>query len=410
MTILENTKEAFRAIRANFVRTILTILIIAFGLTALIGVLTAIDGVSFWFADSFLRLGTNTIRIENYTSELRTEGGRAKSTRHPSITYLEAKTFKEQFSSYAPVSMTATGNMAAKARYQGKTTQDRLQLIGVDENYLLTSNFELDEGRFINATDVLNGTKAIVLGKEAQDQLFAAGNPIGKSVQINGKSYEVVGTFKRQGAVGAMGGDKLNVIPVTTTARDFPRKDRSFGLQVYAENVELLDIVSAEATGQMRRVRGLKPKESDNFGVVKVETYVASFMENLRFLTWSATAIALITLFSASIGLMNIMLVSVTERTREIGIRKAMGGTRRNILLQFLTEAVMITQIGGFVGITFGILIGNLVGLLLGNNFTVPWNWVIIGFAICFVVGIISGIAPARKAAALDPIESLRYE
>lgn len=410
MILFSNIVEALRAVRANFLRTVLTILIIAFGLTALVGVLTSIDGIKYWFSNSFVRLGANTFRIENYSTTVRSSGGKRSRQIHQPINYAEASEFKERFNQYAPVSVVGRGNFSATGKYKSRSTQANLQLMGSDENFIHTDNYTIDKGRNITASDLKNARSVVLLGHEAVNLLFPNTNPIDKLVYMDGKGYRVVGTFAEIGNTGLFGGDKMCIIPATTLISHIPDAGRSFSLHVLAPNPEEMDNFVFEAVGQLRQVRGLHPKEANDFGIIKSEQIIDNFMENLSYLTGAATVISLITLFSAAIGLMNIMLVSVTERTREIGVRKATGATRGHIMSQFLTEAVVITQMGGAVGILFGVLAGNLVGALLGSKFVVPWDWVLGGFLICLVVGVAAGIYPARKAARLDPIESLRYE
>ena len=409
MLLLQNIIEALRAIKGNLLRTVLTMLIIAFGLSALIGVLTSIDGIKFWFSNSFVRLGTNTFRIENYTSTLRSSRQGNKDNLHDPITYSQATQFKQAYT-LGPVSIVGMGSFAAVCKYQNKSTQGNLQVFGADENYSATDNYAIGRGRNLTASDVRLVRNVIVLGYEVQRVLFPASDPVGRTVFMDGKGYEVIGVFEEIGAQGMAGGDRICVIPNTTLQKDFYVADRSFSLHVLSADIDKLEDNSYEAVGLMRRVRQLKPSEDEDFGIIKMEAILSNFMENLRYLTWSATLIALITLLSASIGLMNIMLVSVTERTKEIGLRKALGATNGHIMFQFLTEASVITQLGGILGIGFGILVGNIVGLLLGSGFVIPWNWVIGGFMICFVVGVTAGYYPARKAARLDPIEALRHE
>lgn len=410
MLIFENIREALRAVRANLLRAVLTILVIAFGLMALVGVLTAIDGIRFWMESSFSSLGANTITIQNYPSNLFMSGRRTQRQYFPAITYNEALRFQEEFSRQVPVSVVAMASRAAKAHFGGKETGDNLQLIGVDEYYLGGSNLKLDQGRNLNHSDVSLNRKVIILGKEVEKQLFPRGGALGKTITISGKSYLVIGTLQSMGMAGAMGGDLINLIPVSTVGHDFPADNRSYSLNLYVNDPERRGELELMAAGLMRQVRGLRPKEEDNFGTTRLDGLYANLMQNLSFLTLSATLIAVITLFSASIGLMNIMLVSVTERTREIGIRKALGATRRSITFQFLTECILICLTGGVIGIIFGVAIGNLIGMLLGMSFFVPWEWVGGGMLLCTFVGLVSGIFPAIRAAKVDPIESLRYE
>jgi len=410
MNLFLNTVEALKAIRSNLWRSIITILIIALGLTALIGVLTAIDGVKFWFSSSFVRIGANTFRIENVTSALSKDSNGNKRKRYRPIDYLEALEFKRNFQDFAPTSISVMGSVSARASYKGERTQNNLQLFGADEQFIVTDNYSIDLGRNFTTSDVKMMRPVVMLGSEIVNLLFKNENPIGKKIQISGNIYQVVGTFKEIGAQGLVGGDKVMVIPPTTLDKDFPFSRRSFGIHVLAENIKQMDHLTFEAVGNFRTIRGLKPLDENDFGIIKVDGIIDNLMENLRYLTWTATIISIITLFSAAIGLMNIMLVSVTERTKEIGVRKALGARSSTVLFQFLTEAIVITQLGGLLGILLGVLIGNLVGLFLGSGFLVPWNWVAFGFFLCLIVGVIAGIYPARKAAQLDPIESLRYE
>ena len=410
MLLLLNIVEALRSIRSNFFRTVLTMVIISSGLTALIGVLTSIDGIKVAFSNSFVRLGSNTFRIENYSTTIRKSGSGNNRQNHDPITYSQAKSFKSEFETGAPVSIIRTGTPAAVCKYQSKSTQGNILLLGTDENYILTDNYTIAQGRNLNSNDIRYSRNVVVIGNEVVKVLFSNTDPLDQTISIDGKAFKVIGTFEEIGSQGMMGGDKICIIPNSTLQKDFPDPLRSFSLHVYEPNVEHLEDQIFEATGVMRRIRHLSPTEKDDFGIIKLEAILGNFMENLRYLTGSATVIALITLMSAAIGLMNIMLVSVTERTREIGLRKALGATRAQIMFQFLTEAAVITQLGGALGIFVGILVGNLIGWLLGSGFVVPWNWVLGGFVICLVVGILAGWYPARKAARLDPIEALRHE
>lgn len=410
LNLTSNIVESYRAIRSNITRAILTILVIAFGLTALVGVLTAVDSLKYWFAESYSGMGSNTFQIVNYTSGIRRGGPHQPRSANPPIDFKQALEFKEEFGIYAPVSIQSVGTETAKASYQGKDTPNNLQLLGADEHFLLTNQFELEYGRQLTNVDVQLLRNVVVIGKDVADALFPNQNPVGNRLQIDKKSYEIVGSLKHKGNITLMGGDKTLVIPITTLNKDVPNSGRSYSLHVYVEDVEMIEQYSLEGILLMRKIRALQPRDAENFGVIKIEMYIDDLMENLRYLRLAAIFISMVTLISASIGLMNIMLVSVKERTREIGVRKAMGATQSDIRGQFLTEAIIITQMGGLLGILFGIFAGNITSLFTQTDFYFPWGWVILGFTLCIIVGVVSGYYPARKAASVDPIESLRYE
>jgi len=250
----------------------------------------------------------------------------------------------------------------------------------------------------------------VVIGDEVRRALFPFTNPLGKGIDIDGSRYTIIGVFQAKGASFGSGGDRILSVPITSVMKDVSSKGRNFGISVFVLNPEKMNDIIDEAIGRFRVIRGMKPGDEDDFSIAKSDTFVNSLLESLIALRIAAISIAIITLIGASIGLMNIMLVSVTERTREIGIRKALGATRKNIMLQFLTEAVVICQLGGITGIIFGLSIGNLIGVFLNSPFIIPWDWILLGISICFVVGLASGIYPARMASKLDPIDALRHE
>jgi putative ABC transport system permease protein len=410
MLLISNIIEALRAIRANLLRSLLTILIIAFGLTALIGVLTSIDGIRFWFANSFVRLGTNTFRIENYSTSVRDAGRRDRATFHSPIRYGQGTDFKARLGDKATVSLVGFGSVTAQLSHQGKSTQENILFLGSDAEYLVTDNYEIDLGRNFIPSDLHSARDVILLGAEPARLLFEGGSPLDKSVVANGKSYRVIGTFKTIGSQGVVGGDKVAVIPAPTLQKDFPEPRRSFSLHVNAPDVAAIEDLSFEAVGVLRAVRQLKPTEPNDFGVIKMEAITDRFMENMRFLTWSATAIAIITLFSAAIGLMNNMLVSVTERTREIGVRKALGATSATILWQFLVEAATLTSVGASIGLLIGTVLAWLVRTYTPVPTSVPISAIFTAVGASILTGVVFGTAPALRASRMDPVEALRHE
>jgi putative ABC transport system permease protein len=410
MNLFENIRQSLESIRANRLRAVLTIFIIAIGIMAIVGVLTSIDGIKYWMGRTFSTLGANTFKIENHATQVRIGGRRERKKDNPPITFKQAQAFKEQMKSYAAVNIRTTGNFAAAAKYQGRKTNNNVSVIGTDENFLFVEAYEIAEGRSVSAQDVEAGRPVAVIGHQIKEKLFPFGTAINKLIQVDKNFYTVIGVLKEKGTAFGSPGDKVCMIPVTALLNDYSVPDRSFSINVFAPNPHEIASLIDESTISFRIIRGLKPKEPDNFEIVMSDSFINNLMDNLSILTLSATLIALISLFGASVGLMNIMLVSVTERTMEIGLRKALGATKRQILFQFLIEAVTICQLGGALGVILGVGIGNMISYWLQSGFIIPWGWMAMSILICLVVGIVSGIYPARKAAKLDPIEALRYE
>lgn len=406
--------QSLEAVRTNLVRAGVTMFIIALGITSLVGVLTSIDGVKYWLSNSFSSLGTNTFRILNSASGARRGGAGSQKVKAPPITFDQALNFKEKYGDKAIVSITGSGNFAGVVKHGNQKTNPNIQIIGTDENYLKVFRYDIDEGRNFSDDELLGGAKVVVIGYEIKKTLFPYGSPIGEKINVDNHIYKVIGVLAEIGTSGSMGGDKIVLIPLETVRADFPSQGstgRSFSINIFTNRPEVMDYLMEEAKGIFRLIRKLSLGENDNFEIARSDSFVTELMDNLRLLTVSATLIAIITLFGASIALLNVMLVSVTDRTKEIGIRKALGATRQNILFQFLWEAIIICQIGGIIGILLGMGAGNVVStVLMKSAFIIPWAWIGLGLLLCFIVGIISGIYPAWKAASVDPIDSLRYE
>ncbi|MDX2250307.1 MAG: ABC transporter permease [Bacteroidia bacterium] len=411
MRFLLNLNQSLDAIRANMLRAGITIFIIALGITALVVVMTSIEGVKSAMMNSFSSLGSNTFKIQNVASQVMFHGGGGQRVvKYPAIDYRDANSFKQKYGDLAIVSVSGSAGGAFTFKYRENTTNSNVQIMGVDENYLKTARYDLAEGRSLSEEDILLGKNVMVIGSEVKDMLFPYESSIGKYITADGNMYKVIGAFAKMGSSGMFGGDKIGMIPVTTARNHFPNMG-SLTLNIFANDANRMDFLIEEARGVFRIVRKLRAEQEDNFSISKSDEFVNQFLEQMKILTLSAQVIAMITLLGASIALLNVMLVSVTERTNEIGVRKAMGASRRNILLQFLFEAIVICQLGGLLGILMGLFVGNLIStLMFSTGFVVPWNWIIIGLIACLVVGVASGYYPAWKAARVDPIESLRYE
>jgi len=409
--ITENFKISLNSIRSHLLRTILTILIISFGIMALVGILTATDSIKYSLTKNFSMMGSSTFTIRNRSLQIHMGDQSNKQKLYEAISYKQAMEFKEKFffPGYTSVFIGATG--IATVKYKSNKTNPNVRVMGTDENYIYTSGDEIEKGRAFTIDEVNHGSSVCIVGSEVIKNIFKnKEDPIGQVISIGPGKYRVVGVLKEKGASMGFSGDRSCYIPLTNVRSRFSRPNMSFSINVMAKKQEQLDACIGEATGLFRTIRQ-DPAGSDNtFEITKSDNIAKMLIENIKYVTYAATIIGVITLLGAAIGLMNIMLVSVTERTREIGIRKAIGATSRVIRNQFLVEAIVIGQLGGLLGIFLGILIGNVMSLVIGGAFIIPWKWIIVGVILCFIVALISGIMPAQKAAKLDPIESLRYE
>jgi len=409
--VIENFRISLDSIRTHLLRTILTIMIIAFGIMALVGILTATDSIKYFLTKNFTMMGSNTFTIRNRSMNIHMGGEHNKETRYEPISYEQAKEFKDRFTFPAYTSVFTRASGIVTLKYESNKTNPNIRAIGTDENYLITSGEEIEMGRNFTIQEVLYGARSAILGAEVVKTLFKKNeDPIGKIISIGPGKYRVVGVLKSKGSSMGFSGDLSCFIPLNNVRTDFSRPNMSYNINVMAYRQDLLDPAIGEATALLRNIRKVPVGLNETFEITKSDNVAKMLIENIKYVTLAATLIGIITLLGAAIGLMNIMLVSVTERTREIGIRKAIGATRRVIRNQFLFEAIVIGQFGGLLGIFFGILVGNIMSLVIGSAFIVPWIWIITGVAVCFIVALLSGILPARKAANLDPIESLRYE
>jgi putative ABC transport system permease protein len=409
--VKENISIAIDSIKANRLRAIITMLIISIGIMALVGILSAIDAIKNGINNNFTDMGANTFTIRNADVNIRVGRRGKKAKAHEKVTYKEAVRFKSEFNYPVITSVSTMASMAARLKFENKKTNPNIQVFGSDENYILTAGYDLEKGRNFNTSEVLSGSHFTIIGKDVETALFGEnGNAIDKFIKIGANRYQVIGILKSKGNSSGFGGDKVCIIPLVNARQYFGNDNMSFTINVLTKNSLLLDIILNEARGVFRKIRKIPIEGKDNFDIIKADNLASMLLDKISTVTAGATIIALITLLGAAIGLMNIMLVSVTERTREIGIRKAMGATQKAIKHQFLIESVVICVIGGLIGILLGITIGNVISVILDTGFFIPWFWIVTGVIICIAVGLLSGYIPAKRASQLDPIDSLRFE
>jgi putative ABC transport system permease protein len=425
MTFRDSFSLAFRTVRGNKLRTGITVAIIALGITALIGINTAIAAIQQKFLESFSSMGATgfTIRFREprnffgggsqLKKEKKGQKKEKKSNQGKPITILQAENFKNLYEFPSQVSMNIFGTRNAIVSEGSKKTNPNVWIVGGDENYVDLNGYSLAFGRNLNALDIQSGRNVCLIGRDVAKKFFGENIelPVGKTVKINNIPFLIVGALAAKGSTLGRSLDNMVITSYSNVRSYFNSNvNASFTIQVKVPDLKLMDGAIGEATGTFRPIRRLTVTEDDNFVIDKSDSIVEMLMRNLSFITIAAVVIGIITLAGAAIGLMNIMLVAVTERTKEIGLVKAIGGKRGNVRIQFLLESIIISLLGAAIGIVLGIVVGNVAGLLLSTSFVIPWNWVIAGVVICSLVGLFAGLYPAIKASRLNPIDALRYE
>ena len=425
MTLQDSFVLAWRTVKSNKLRTGITVAIIAFGIMALIGIITAISAMNQSLKENFSFMGANAFSIRYKEMKARMggpdqgeefskskKGKKEKKSNLDKVIRLEESTyFKEHYGfNRAQVSVYRRGNGNNEIHYKNKKTNPQIAMFGADENYLAVSGYTLASGRNLNPVDMQSGRNVAVIGSNVAAKLNPARpeKMLDKIILVSGKPYRVIGLLKSKGSSAMMRQDDV-VITSVENLRQY-QINNSYQIGVMVNNVAELEPAIGEATNQMRKARRLIPSEAENFVIDKSDKFAEMFIGFLAGISGAAGAIGMITLIGAAIGLMNIMLVAVNERTREVGLIKALGGKKKDVRRQFLFESILISILGAVFGIILGVLVGNIFSIVLGTGFVIPWMWVAIGIVICTVVGLVAGIYPAMKAASLNPINALRYE
>ncbi|MCI4443553.1 MAG: ABC transporter permease [Lentimicrobium sp.] len=407
----ENVRIAFGSIKTQLLRTILTVLIIAIGITALVGILTVVSALENTISSDFASMGANTFNINQYENTTRRRGGEEREIINPIISYPEAVAFKNKYKfplTQTSVSFTATST--AEIKYEATKTDPENTIVGVDEYFITNSGLETSLGRNFTGFDIQNNTYNCIVGSDFQKGILKDMNPIDKVISIRGAKFKVIGVLKEKGSTFGNSQDLRVLIPIQVARSLFTAPNINYTMSVMVAKKEMLDEAIDNANSTMRRVRKLSPVKDNNFAVVRSDDLINRILGITQYLGIASWFIGIITILGSSIALMNIMIVSVTERTREIGVRKALGAKKRTVAFQFFIETLLIGQMGGLVGIIFGISIGYAIATAMDFVFVIPWGAIMAAFITSFAVAIVSGLYPAIKAAKLDPIEALRYE
>jgi putative ABC transport system permease protein len=407
----ENVRIATGSIRTQLLRTILTVLIIAIGITALVGILTVVSALENTLSSDFASMGANTFNINQYENTSRRRGGGEREIINPIISYPEAVAFKNKYKfPLTETSISFTATSTAEIKYESTKTDPENTIVGVDEYFLINSGLVTSSGRNFTGFDIQNNTYTCIVGSDFQKGLLKDVNPLDKIISIRGAKFKVIGVLKEKGSTFGNSQDLRVLIPIQVARSLFTAPNINYTMSVMAAQKEMLDEAIDNAISTMRRVRKLSPVKENNFAVVRSDDLINRILSITQYLGMASWLIGIITVLGSSIALMNIMIVSVTERTREIGVRKALGAKKTTIAFQFFIETLLIGQLGGLAGIIFGISIGFAIATAMDFVFVIPWSAILSAFITSFAVAIVSGLYPAIKASKLDPIEALRYE
>jgi putative ABC transport system permease protein len=408
MNLAEVFRMSITALRTNKLRSALTILGVTIGVFSVIGVMTALNVIQGSIESGLSFLGSNIFQFAKYPT-MSTSDPEATYANRRNITLAEAREYERLMGGQANAICFKIFDGGKPASY-GRTKIQGLTLVGTNEHFLVANSFTLGYGRNLNPEDVVLARNVTVVGPDIQKKLFPNETPIGKTIKLNEKPYQIIGVFAEKGSSFGQSQDDLVIVPITRFLGDWGSANRSINIATQSSSQATYNQTLDKAIGAMRTARGLKLGEDNDFEIYSNDTLVSAFAQIAGTIRIGAFVVSVIALLAAGIGIMNIMLVSVTERTREIGVRKAIGARKEDIVRQFLIEAVLLSELGGLLGILLGVVGGNGVAVWLDIAMVFPWGWALTGLIVCSLIGTGFGWYPAFKAARLDPIEALRYE
>ncbi|HVN48288.1 MAG TPA: ABC transporter permease [Bacteroidota bacterium] len=407
MEFTEIIKLALWAVRSNKLRSMLTLLGIAVGVFSIIGVMTAVQVLQNSIESGLSGLGAHTFQIQK-EPVMANRKEWLKAQKRKDIKFEQGMELKTKMTLAQYVALEAWKSPLTVQNGSLKTNPS-VSLAGEEPEGIPANDWTIAEGRGLSENDQQYGNKVVILGDDVVKKVFPFGGAVGNKVRVGDEWYQVIGVFESKGSIFGGNNGNFVVIPLSTFLNEYG-KDRSLHIMIKAKDQDVYDDCLEEARFHLRTLRNVPPGSEDDFAIFSNDSLISTFNDFTFYIKMGVGFISFISLIAAGVGIMNIMLVSVTERTREIGIRKAIGARRSNILSQFIVEAVVLCQIGGMIGIVIGILIGNMVALLFNVPMVFPWMWAFLGFIITSFVGVVFGVYPAWKAANLDPIEALRYE
>ncbi len=405
----ENISIALTAIKGQLLRTILTVFIITIGITALVGILSLVGALENTISGDFASMGANTFTIQRY--EFKTKHSRKRTKINPILSYKNATDFKNKYTfPFTKASISFYATRAAEVKYQNKKTDPEVSILGINENFLENTGATLTSGRNLTFFDIKHNTRNCILGADFLKTIFDDNDPINKTITIRGMKFKVIGLLESKGATFKNNQDLRVLIPLQLARSMYTLPNIDYNISIKVADKQFMEGAQDQAIALFRNIRGLRPQEINNFGIERSDDLLNKISDIVGYLYYAAWIISIITIFGSSIALMNIMLVSVTERTREIGIRKALGAKKITIASQFFIETLLIGQLGGILGIILGVTIGFVIATVAKFDFSTPWLAIVAATLISFIIAVISGSYPALKAAKEDPIESLRYE